>query len=237
MADSVVAVAEWLADVLRSNGCDPAKLLVSRHGLDDEDLLALRTTRPSARSDRPLELGYVGRLDSTKGVDRVVRAMRLIDRSQPIKLSIYGAARNDEQRAYALKVRDLARGDERISFPGELTPANRARVFGSFDALVVPSVWFETGPLVVLEAFSAGIPVIGSARGGIAELVTDGVSGLLVDDLSAAGWAGAFRAAQARFARGQWQWRFPGTRSSQAVGAEMRRVYDSLWAEDLSRAA
>ena len=48
-----------------------------------------------------------------------------------------------------------------------------------YDALVVPSVWLETGPLVVLEAFAAGVPVIGSRLGGIAEMVRDGVDGLL----------------------------------------------------------
>jgi glycosyltransferase involved in cell wall biosynthesis len=44
----------------------------------------------------------------------------------------------------------------------------------------VPSQWLETGPLVVMEAFDAGIPVIGSALGGISELVRDGVDGLLI---------------------------------------------------------
>jgi glycosyltransferase involved in cell wall biosynthesis len=50
-----------------------------------------------------------------------------------------------------------------------------------YDALVVPSVWLETGPLVVLEAFAAGVPVIGSRLGGIAEMVRDGEDGLLFE--------------------------------------------------------
>jgi len=44
----------------------------------------------------------------------------------------------------------------------------------------VPSQLLETGPLVVLESFAAGVPVIGSALGGIAEKVVGGVNGLLV---------------------------------------------------------
>ena len=60
--------------------------------------------------------------------------------------------------------------------------------------MVVPSQWLETGPLVVLEAFAAGTPVIGSNLGGIAELVTDGVDGLLVDPASSpAAWADSLR--------------------------------------------
>ena len=44
--------------------------------------------------------------------------------------------------------------------------------------MVVPSIWWETGPLVVLEAFQHGRPVICSDIGGMAEKVTDGVNGL-----------------------------------------------------------
>ena len=52
---------------------------------------------------------------------------------------------------------------------------------GKYDALLVPSVCLETGPLVVLEAFAAGVPVIGSRLGGIAEMVQDGMDGLLFE--------------------------------------------------------
>jgi glycosyltransferase involved in cell wall biosynthesis len=47
--------------------------------------------------------------------------------------------------------------------------------------VAVPSQCAETGPLVVLEAFAAGVPVLGSHLGGIAELVTDDRDGVLVD--------------------------------------------------------
>jgi glycosyltransferase involved in cell wall biosynthesis len=50
----------------------------------------------------------------------------------------------------------------------------------SFDLIAVPSRWLETGPLVVLEAFAAGVPVLGSDLGGIAESVRNGVDGALV---------------------------------------------------------
>jgi GT2 family glycosyltransferase len=49
----------------------------------------------------------------------------------------------------------------------------------SIDVLVVPSIWPENSPLVIREAFLAGIPVVASAIGGIPEAVTDGRNGLL----------------------------------------------------------
>ncbi len=50
----------------------------------------------------------------------------------------------------------------------------------SYDATVVPSQWLETGPLIVLESFAAGTPVIGSNLGGVAELVSHDRDGWLV---------------------------------------------------------
>ena len=54
-----------------------------------------------------------------------------------------------------------------------------ASVFHEIDVLVVPSLLEENSPFVIQEAFASGTPVIGSRIGGIPELVTDGVSGLL----------------------------------------------------------
>jgi glycosyltransferase involved in cell wall biosynthesis len=51
----------------------------------------------------------------------------------------------------------------------------------------------ETGPLVVLEAFGAGTPILGANLGGSAELVTDDVDGMLVAPNGPAAWAAAIR--------------------------------------------
>ena len=69
----------------------------------------------------------------------------------------------------------------RIRWLEPVKPEKVVETIGKYDALVVPSVCLETGPLVVLEAFAAGVPVIGSRLGGIAEMVRDGVDGLLFE--------------------------------------------------------
>jgi len=61
--------------------------------------------------------------------------------------------------------------------------------------VVVPSIWFENAPLVVLEAFRHGRPVICSDAGGMAELVRDGVDGLHAPIGDAEGWAAVLRRA------------------------------------------
>src|SRR5262249_59119916 len=57
--------------------------------------------------------------------------------------------------------------------------------------VAVPSRCLETGPLVVLESFAAGTPVLGARLGGIAEIVTEGVDGVLVAPDNAAAWSSA----------------------------------------------
>src|SRR5262249_32166598 len=82
--------------------------------------------------------------------------------------------------------------DTRVHFKPFVDPSAVIDTIAEHDVLAVPSQWMETGPLVVLEAFAAGVPVIGSALGGIAELVSDGSNGLLVDGYrSALAWAAA----------------------------------------------
>lgn len=63
------------------------------------------------------------------------------------------------------------------------------------DWVVVPSLWWENAPLVILEAQAAGRPVIASGIGGMAEMVKDGETGLLVPPGDAAALAEALRTA------------------------------------------
>jgi len=52
-------------------------------------------------------------------------------------------------------------------------------VFQDLDVLVVPSTWIENAPFIIREAFAAGVPVVTSDLGGMAEMVRDGIDGLL----------------------------------------------------------
>jgi glycosyltransferase involved in cell wall biosynthesis len=65
-----------------------------------------------------------------------------------------------------------------IEFLGHVAPAT---FFGSIDALIVPSLWDEPLPTVIIEALSAGVPVIGARRGGIPEMIRHGGNGLLYE--------------------------------------------------------
>jgi glycosyltransferase involved in cell wall biosynthesis len=67
---------------------------------------------------------------------------------------------------------------ERVRLVGQYDRAGLAQLMARVDWVVIPSIWWETGPLTVGEAFQHGRPVICSDMGGMSEKVTDGVNGL-----------------------------------------------------------
>jgi glycosyltransferase involved in cell wall biosynthesis len=182
----IVAVCEWARAVLESNGVPRTKITVSRAGVQHH-VAPTRVRDTGARASDPLRATFLGRLDPTKGPDLVVKALR----SAPdlrINLDIYGIVESAAGNGYHRELIAAAAGDPRIVFRHPVPSADVVALLQGYDVVVVPSRWLETGPLVVLEAFAAGTPVIGSGKGGIAELVSDGVDGLLVLTSSVQAW-------------------------------------------------
>jgi glycosyltransferase involved in cell wall biosynthesis len=192
-ANHIIALCKWAGDLLLLNGIPEEKMSVIRHGLVRETARRFPGNEPSLRSDsRPLKVAYLGRLHPTKGVDVIVRAIRSLPGS-PIELHIYGIAQGAEDNRYLEKLKKIAKADPRIVFEASIPNGRAATALKEYHLLAVPSRWLETGPLVILEACAAGIPVVGSDLGGIAELVTHEVNGLLIKAGSAAAWSAAFK--------------------------------------------
>jgi glycosyltransferase involved in cell wall biosynthesis len=83
-----------------------------------------------------------------------------------------------QHAGYGPRLRRLIGDDLRIQLAGRFDNRQVGAVLGQFDALVVPSIWYENSPLAIMEAQAAGLPVLTSALGGMAELVRDEVDGL-----------------------------------------------------------
>lgn len=182
----IVAVCEWARAVLENNGVPSEKITVSRAGVPRRPVPA-SPRRSRSPSGDALRAAFLGRVDATKGPDLVVKAIR----SAPglrITLDIYGILEAAAGHRYHRELTAAAAGDPRIVFRPAVPSEDVVGLLRGYDVVVVPSRWLETGPLVVLEAFAAGTPVIGSGIGGIAELVSDGVDGLLVPTRSVKAW-------------------------------------------------
>ena len=220
--DVVVALRHWVKALLLRNNVPSSKIVSSPHGLADGGTREQNRISPDTS---PLRVAFRGRADRTKGIDTLIKAV-IAAREIDVALDLYGVAQSSGDEEYRTKLVDLAGQDSRIRF---LPPIPHDRVvptLGNYHLVAVPSRWMETGPLVVLEAFAAGTPVIGSNLGGIAEWVRNGENGLLVEFDDVAGWSRALkrcardRALLAALGKG-----IESPRSMATVAEEMARLY------------
>jgi glycosyltransferase involved in cell wall biosynthesis len=188
--DHVIALCEWVKQVLLRNHVPAEKITVCRQGLvQDVDGSQASRERDRRKGDR-LRIAFLGRLDATKGVHVLLEALRSMP-DLDVELDIYGVAQGPDGTAYLERLKTMA--DARIRFLAPIPARDVVSTLRDYDVLAVPSQWLETGPMVVLEAFAAGVPVIGSDLGGIAELVRHGVDGLLLEPGSVTAWAETIR--------------------------------------------
>lgn len=152
-----------------------------RYGLPEDrvSLLPVGIEPLTSRPRPPLEgrdpvFGFVGTIAPHKGTHVAIEAMKhLKGRGE---LLIFG--RTDYYPRYAASLRAQAKGLP-VRFHGQVAHDQLSSVFDAFDVLVMPSVWFENFPMVIQEARSARRPVVVSDLGGMAELVDDGVDGMV----------------------------------------------------------
>ena len=142
----------------------------------------------------------------------------------PVEFAVFGGHDND----FAEKLRANCAADPRILLQPAVAPEHMLSVLKSADLALIPSRWHETGPLTVFEAQAAGLPVVGSDRGGVAELC-DGpwarlfpaenaaaLASLLVDLLGSPGAIEKMRS------------HVPEPRTMDDVAHEVRKMYTSL---------
>jgi glycosyltransferase involved in cell wall biosynthesis len=132
---------------------------------------------PVSREAGPLRVTYLGSLAWQKGVHILVEAVRGLP-AEEINLSIYGGEETfPDYVASLFKLAD----PYNTSFKGRIPNVEVGRVLAATDVLVVPSLWYENSPIVIREAFAAGVVVIASNLGALREKVTHQVDGLLVE--------------------------------------------------------
>lgn len=186
---------------------------------------------PAARKGRRPRVGMLGRIAPEKGqLDFVHGARILTERGAGAEFHIYGSALFSDA-SYLDRVR-ASSGSLPITFEGWST--NIAAAFANLDVLAVPSSAIDATPRVILEAFSAGVPVVAYRSGGIPELIEHGSSGILTasptpEALAAA--IGELLAHPARIsaivsaARARWQERFTVQRYAREIATVMEVQY------------
>jgi glycosyltransferase involved in cell wall biosynthesis len=184
--DHCIALCHWVKDLLLHIGLPEDRVTVSRQGLCHQSRTDTGNEKVGDRGSA-VRIAFLGRLDPVKGIHILVQALRSVQAAN-VQLDIFGITQGSRDEEYARELKLAASGDSRVAFHPPIPGGRVVPVLCTYDALAVPSQWLETGPMVVLEAFAAGIPVIGSRLGGIEELVQHGVNGLLVEAASVPAW-------------------------------------------------
>jgi glycosyltransferase involved in cell wall biosynthesis len=178
--DRLVSLTEWYKKILITNGVPPDKIMVIPQALTTGHAKTPREKDPSRRL--PLKLVFIGRIQPQKGVDLLIEAVRGFTAAE-VQVDLYGKEEGTDfyrQCIAALDTLDTA------TFRGMLRREEVLDTLAEYDMLCLPSTFSEMSPLVIQEAFAAGIPVLASKVYGNAEQVKDGQNGLLFDFKSAA---------------------------------------------------
>jgi glycosyltransferase involved in cell wall biosynthesis len=136
-------------------------------GLPSERIMVKPNYAPPTLVPRSARRGalFVGRLSLEKGIDQLLEAWRTVD----YPLTVVGDGPLARQLA--------ASAPSNVQIRGPLDAAGVAEEMSRAAFLVVPSIWYEMLPMVIIEAFAAGLPVLGSRIGGLAETIGDDVNG------------------------------------------------------------
>jgi glycosyltransferase involved in cell wall biosynthesis len=174
--DAIQVHANWVKELFLRNCIPEDKIhLIPMGGHASLERSKWRQPDP----EQPLKAVFVGRCVNIKGVHLLVDAVKSLPPGKRIEVHFLGPYWDDTP--YGRRLQSLTQGDERFKPPRMVPPETIVEELSKMDVCIIPSIWPETGPLSLFDAFAAGVPVIGTNHAGIAERVRHDVNGLLFE--------------------------------------------------------
>ncbi|MFD6438490.1 glycosyltransferase family 4 protein [Peribacillus sp. NPDC060186] len=192
----IVTVSNYVGNVIRNLYPQAsAKLRTIYSGVDSERFLPgnhskMQSIRNQLRKEHGLEdkkvILFAGRLSEKKGVDRLIRALPLLEKKfKDLALVVVGSNWFSQNQVtdYVAYIRSLAKQQSvPIVTTGFVSPAEIQNWFAAADLFVCTSLWQEPLARVHYEAMAAGLPIVTTARGGNTEVINLGENGLVVEN-------------------------------------------------------
>lgn len=176
-ADVFVSPSSFLLKMhQRYHSINSGETVVVPHGIEiaPEELERLWRRRQNRPSKGQINALYLGRVDALKGLLVLGQAFKLANR-QDLRLHVAGVGDCLPQLQREFK------GNENIVFHGYVGGREKEELLLHCDVCVLPSIWYDNNPLVILEAYKYGLPVIGSRIGGIPEMIQENKTGFLFE--------------------------------------------------------
>jgi glycosyltransferase involved in cell wall biosynthesis len=168
--DAVVGNSRFAIDIhLGAGFFKSSKKYVIYNSLESENIIK------KIKDSGSIKFGYIGLLSYHKGTEFLLNAFK---ESNAADLHLFGRGITTDYENY-LKERYKS---ERITFHGFV---KTGEAFKIIDVLIVPSLCYDSLPRVIYEAYSSGVPVIGSNRGGTPEIIDAGKTGYVYNPDSA----------------------------------------------------
>ncbi len=124
-------------------------------------------------------LAFLGRVSPEKGLEKAVEIARLAGMPLRVAAKIYP----EERPYYERVIEPLFRASPWVEFVGEVGGRSKDVFLGGARALLFPIDWAEPFGLVMIESMACGTPVVAFRRGSVPEVMTEGVTGFVVDDV------------------------------------------------------
>ena len=170
----------FMADYL---AIPPVKISIIPHGVDPHgfpqtppDLLARRRAR-----GKRLVVGYLARVCPEKGLEQIIRSLPLLAQNHDVTLLAAGAMVAAE-RDYLTHCRALAEDlgvSKKVTWLGQIARSDKLKLLESIDVFVMPTVHPDAKGIPVIEALTAGVPVVAPNHGAFPELLDEERAGLL----------------------------------------------------------
>jgi glycosyltransferase involved in cell wall biosynthesis len=179
-------------------------------------------------------LAFLGRMSPEKGVERAIA----IARSANVPLKIAAKIYPEEQGYFDARIAPLLRdAGSLVEFIGEVGGRQKNQFLGGARALLFPIEWAEPFGLVMIEALACGTPVIAWSKGSVPEVLTDDVTGYIVDTVTDAVQAvGRVAELDRRACRRAFEQRFDAARMTRDYIEVYRRLVESSAARDIPSA-
>lgn len=169
-----IAPSRKLMELHVRAGYDPQRFRILKSGLEPGLFDAPSRWRWDPAVSRSQTMLFAGAVVENKGVGTLLEALPILARYlDGFRLLIAG----DGEARYMAGLRQFA--PAHVHLLGRLPFSEMRALYGAVGLTVVPSISYENSPLVVYESLLAGTPVLGSAIGGIPELIEDGETGYL----------------------------------------------------------
>jgi glycosyltransferase involved in cell wall biosynthesis len=225
---AVIALTEFMKLKLREAGFDEARLHVRANFIPDPG------PREVNYASRDKQIVFVGQIEAIKGVAMCAEAWTATE-DKSWRLSMIGDGKLHADLAAQWSAAD------NIEWQGKIARGRAIAAMSSSRFLVLPSLWYEGLPLVLVEAMSRGTPAIVPDHGAFPEIVEDGVNGVVFKAGDVISLRDAFRRAMSmpahewtRLAHGA-RTRFLERYTSQVAYEKLLGVYSS--ATEIARGA